>query len=101
MSFISFPQENPLSFFTTYFDPRGFILHGFAFFILALLFYLAEFVERVSWIILYISIYSIILEVSQILIPYRSFNPFDIAANLMGIILFYTLVICLGKSVKK
>ena len=54
-------------------------------------------------ILLFISIYSIILEVIQYFLPYRSFNLYDILASLIGVtvgVVFYFLYRILKFRVK-
>ncbi|MFY9595195.1 MAG: VanZ family protein, partial [Bacteroidales bacterium] len=53
--------------------------------------------------LLFISIYSIILEVIQCFLPYRTFNLYDILASLIGIavgVVFYFLYRSLKIRVK-
>ena len=66
----------------------GFFLHLFSFFIAALLCFKAfkhggfNFVLTLGIAIL---LYSILLEVIQVFLPYRTFNYYDILANFVGI----------------
>ena len=66
----------------------GFFLHLFSFFIAALLCFNAFKHGSFNFVLtsgVLIILYSILLEVIQIFLPYRTFNYFDILANSVGI----------------
>ncbi|MBW1894397.1 MAG: VanZ family protein [Deltaproteobacteria bacterium] len=68
----------------------GFVMHGLACFVGMLLCFLAFDAKRISFIVwtgLLIFIYSVVLEVVQFYLPYRTFNVYDIAGNGIGVIL--------------
>jgi len=64
----------------------GFFVHAFAYLATTLFGFLA-FRSAFIKILLFFIFYNIALEFLQLYIPYRSFNPTDIAANLAGILL--------------
>lgn len=67
---------------------RGYLFHIFAyglFCFFALLYNITYQRHSLFIILLFISIYSIILEVIQCFLPYRTFNLYDILASLIGI----------------
>ena len=66
----------------------GFFIHLISFFIAALLYFKAFKHGSFNFIFLSgipIFLYSILLEVIQIFLPYRTFNYYDILANFVGI----------------
>lgn len=69
----------------------GLIMHIIAYFIGALLCSYSFRVNGIVYLLLScfsIFLYSVVLEIVQFYLPYRTFNPRDIAANAFGIILF-------------
>ncbi|MBD3378727.1 hypothetical protein GF406_27115, partial [candidate division KSB1 bacterium] len=64
----------------------GAFLHIAAYAVLALLAWMA-FDQRYRFAVLFLLLYSIVLEILQIWVPHRSFNPLDILSNLAGLIL--------------
>ena len=74
----------------------GFFIHLFSFFIAALLCSKAFKYDRFKFVLIsgiIIFLYSLLLEGIQVILPYRTFNYYDILANFVGIALF---VIILG-----
>lgn len=69
----------------------GLIMHIIAYFIGAFLCYYSFRLNGIVYLLLScfsIFLYSVVLEIVQFYLPYRTFNPRDIAANAFGIILF-------------
>ena len=67
---------------------RGYLFHIFAyglFCFFALLYNITYQRHSLLIILLFISVYSIILEAIQYFLPYRTFNLYDILASLIGI----------------
>ncbi len=67
---------------------RGYLFHIFAyglFCFFALLYNITYQRHSLFIILLFISVYSIILEAIQYFLPYRTFNLYDILASLIGI----------------
>ena len=72
----------------------GFVVHGIAYFVGMLLCCQAfdkKNIPFVVWAGLMIFLYSIVLEVVQFYLPYRTFNIYDVVANASGIILFVVI----------
>jgi len=72
----------------------GFVVHGIAYFVGTLLCCQAfdkKNIPFVVWPGLMIFLYSIVLEVVQFYLPYRTFNIYDVVANTSGIILFVVI----------
>ena len=72
----------------------GLVVHFVAYFIGSVLLYLAYGKDTLFSILISsftIFLYSVVLEVVQFYLPYRAFNPIDIAANGGGVVFF---VIC-------
>ena len=70
----------------------GFYLHVIGYFIAAFLFYLVLSEKQHGKMIVILLILfgcGIVFEIIQIRIPKRSFNPVDIAANGLGLVVFY------------
>ena len=68
----------------------GFVMHGLACFVGMLLCFVAFDAKRISFVVwtgLLIFIYSVVLEVVQFYLPYRTFNVYDIVGNGVGVIL--------------
>ncbi|MFX0135572.1 MAG: VanZ family protein [Candidatus Hodarchaeota archaeon] len=81
-------------------SPKGFIssgrgeMHFIIYFISAVLCYYAFKFKGITFIFLscfLVFFFGVILEVVQIWIPYRNFNPADIVANAFGIIAFVSI----------
>jgi hypothetical protein len=69
----------------------GFVMHGIAYFAGILLCYFSfnkKDISFVLWAGLLIFIYSVVLEVVQFYLPYRTFNVYDVVGNGVGILLF-------------
>ena len=69
----------------------GFVMHGVAYFVGTLLCFLAFDAKNVPfavWTGLLIFLYSVALEVIQFYLPYRTFNVYDVVANVSGILGF-------------
>jgi len=79
----------------------GMVLHFVAYFVGSALFFW-NFRKNTLFSILIpsftIFLYSVVLEIVQLYLPYRTFNPIDIAANGVGIFFFiFVWMICLKK----
>lgn len=70
----------------------GAFLHCIAYFVCTYLAYVS-FNKKLFKTLLFVLLLSSLLEMIQYLIPYRTFNPLDIAANLAGIIIFIFIMI--------
>lgn len=69
----------------------GFVKHIAAYFLAMLLGYLAYRVHRPSQIFslsALVGLYGLAFEIVQLILIYRTFNPLDIVANLIGVMLF-------------
>ena len=74
----------------------GMVLHFVGYFVASSLFYWAYRKDTIFSILFScfsIFMFSVVLEIFQYYLPYRTFNPIDIAANGLGIFFF---VICWG-----
>ena len=70
----------------------GFWLHAFGYFIAGLLFLLAFGKKGHAYLLSALTalfLLGVLFEIAQLHIPKRSFNPVDIAANGLGLIVFY------------
>ncbi len=77
----------------------GFFMHIFAYFTASFLGYSVFKSKR--YLAVFLIFFSSALEWLQLLIPYRTFNYWDIAANLSGIALFFAvaaIVICISHN---
>ena len=82
----------------------GFFLHFFSFFIAAFLCSKAFTQDSINSVLLsgvLIFLYSILLEVIQIFLPYRTFNYYDIMANFVGISLGMIIFVFYPKFIVK
>jgi len=82
----------------------GMILHLIAYFIVAFLWCLFFNLRSIKSVILsgfLIFTYSFILELIQLYLPPRTFNPIDIAANAAGILLFVLIWIVSSHMLKR
>ena len=61
------------------------ILHFLCFAYLTIIFKFARFTDQDFWVYVIVLGYGILIEIVQMYIPYRSFEFFDILADLMGI----------------
>ena len=82
----------------------GFFLHLLSFFIAALL--CSKAFSKNSFSLVFTSgilifLYSILLEVVQVFLPYRTFNYYDILANFIGIALGTTISVIYSQSAVK
>lgn len=75
---------------TMKFTETGFIVHAAAYFVLFGL-GVGAYPGALARLIPGVLLYGVACEAIQLFIPYRSFNPVDIAANVLGIGLFYVL----------
>ena len=75
-----------------YLSNTGSFLHCIAYFVCAFLAYVS-FNKKLFKTILFVLLISSLLEMIQYLIPYRTFNPLDIVANLAGIGIFIFVMI--------
>jgi len=72
----------------------GFVMHCVAYSVGMLLCYWAfdrGDIPFILWSMLLIFLYSVILEIAQLYLPYRIFNPKDIVANALGIFFFFAI----------
>jgi hypothetical protein len=70
----------------------GFWLHAVGYFMAGLLFILAFGQKRQAYLLIALSalfLLGVLFEIAQLRIPKRSFNPVDIAANGLGLVVFY------------
>jgi VanZ family protein len=74
-----------------------YFLHGFAFFILPIVAYLANGERERPFLWYAFIVFSVILALSiefiQQLVPGRVFNPLDLLSNIIGLIIGFTLVL--------
>jgi len=72
----------------------GMVLHLVGYFVASSLCYWA-FRKNTLFFILFscfsIFLFSVVLEIVQLYLPYRTFNPMDIAANALGIFFFFAI----------
>ncbi|MDW7679432.1 MAG: VanZ family protein [bacterium] len=71
------------------FDSRGYFQHALAYGTGTLLICFAHLFDKKWKSVGLVMFWGILLETIQLWLPYRSFNVFDIVANLSGIMLFY------------
>jgi len=89
-SFISFPEGNGTSDKWVFSSSRA-ELHAAAYFIGAFLFYYVLNIRKHKFLFLVgilVFLFGLLLEIVQIWLPSRSFNPMDIAGNGMGVVAF-------------
>lgn len=90
LSVISYPGSKDLLVFVKL-TSSGFVVHGIAYFVGILLCYLAFEKKNISFVLwtgLLIFLFSVVLEVVQFYLPYRTFNVYDVVANWVGVLLF-------------
>jgi len=90
------PRANDDGMLSLKLTESGIVVHFMAYFIAAVLLYLAYGKDTLFSILISsftIFMFSVSLEVVQFYLPYRTFNPVDIAANGGGVVFF---VICWG-----
>ena len=99
LSVIPYPQNGAVSFKLT---DSGMIVHFAAYFVATVLFYWASKKNNVFSILFscfLIFMFSVALEIVQLYLPYRTFNPVDIAANGSGIFFFAIIwMVCWKKQ---
>ena len=97
-----YPKNGAVSFKLT---DSGMIMHFTAYFVATVLFYWASKKDSVFSILIscfLIFLFSVVLEVVQLYLPYRTFNPVDIAANGFGIFFFVIIwMVCCNKQKAK
>ncbi len=74
----------------------GFYLHIFAYFTGSVLAWAALRNRRWSllvWVPAGLMVLGAVLEAAQYFIPCRTFNPYDIVGNVLGVVLFYLLLV--------
>lgn len=81
ISFLATSETNPTS--QNFIDDK--LLHFLCFAYLTLIFKLTQFIQQDFWLYVIVLAYGILIEIVQMYIPYRSFEFFDILADLMGI----------------
>ena len=72
----------------------GMVLHFVGYFVASSLCYWAFRKETLFFILFScfsIFLFSVVLEIVQLYLPYRTFNPKDIAANALGIFFFFAI----------
>ncbi|MEE8436978.1 MAG: VanZ family protein [Candidatus Neomarinimicrobiota bacterium] len=98
LSGVPYPKNGGVSFKLTKY---GMIMHFAAYFVAMALFYWAYKKNNVLSILyscLSIFMFSVALEIVQLYLPYRTFNPVDIAANGFGIFFFVIIwMVCWKK----
>ena len=90
LSVLSYSVSNDLL-MSVKFTSSGFVVHGIAYFVGMLLCFLAFDARNISFVVwagLLIFLYSVILEVVQFYLPYRTFNVYDVVANGAGMVIF-------------
>ena len=78
----------------------GFVVHGVAYFVGMWLCYLAfdrKNISFVLWTGILVLFYSVVLEVVQFYLPYRTFNVYDVVANVSGILGFVVVWILFSR----
>ena len=102
LSVMPYPKNGTASFKLI---DSGMIMHFVAYFVATVLFYWASKKNTVSSILFScfsIFLFSVALEVVQLYLPYRTFNPVDIAANGSGIFFFVIIwMVCWKKQKAK
>ena len=73
--------------------------HFYVFFVLTLLGYLS--INNLKYLILYLILSSVFLEVSHLIIPNRSFQFSDLFGNILGVLLPIILISVYKKGTKK
>jgi len=74
----------------------GMVLHFVGYFVASSLFYQAyrkDTLFSILFLCFSIFLFGVVLEIVQVFLPYRTFNPVDIAANGVGVVAF---MICWG-----
>ena len=101
LSIISHPGSKDLL-MSVKLTSSGFVMHGIAYFVGILLCYFSFTKKNISFVLwagLLIFIYSVVLEVVQFYLPYRTFNVYDVVGNGVGILSFvFIWVIAFGKD---
>jgi len=100
-SVVQYPDDGIVSHKLT---DSGMVVHFLAYFVASALLYWAYKRDGFFFIVFSgftIFIFSVLLEVIQFYLPYRSFNPTDIAANGAGICLFIFIWMINYSSLKK
>ena len=90
LSVISYPGSNDLL-MSVKLTSSGFVIHCIAYFVGMLLCYLAFEKKNISFVLwagLLIFLFSMILEIAQFYLPYRTFNVYDVVANGVGVLVF-------------
>jgi len=86
------------------FTSSGFFLHLLSFFIAALLYFKAFKHGSFNFVLtsgILIFLYSMLLEIFQVFLPYRTFNYYDILANFVGINLGIIIFVFYPKFIVK
>ena len=90
LSVISYPGSKDLL-MSVKLTSSGFVVHGVAYFVGVLLCYFSFTKKNISFVVwagLLIFLYSVVLEVVQFYLPYRTFNVYDVVGNGVGILIF-------------
>ena len=90
LSVISYPGGNDLL-MSVKLTSSGFVMHCIAYFVGVLLCCRAFDKKNISFVVwagLLIFLYSVVLEVVQLYLPYRTFNVYDVVGNAGGVVLF-------------
>ena len=90
LSIISYPGNNDLL-MSVKLTSSGFVMHCIAYFVGVLLCCRAFDKKNISFVVwagLLIFLYSVVLEVVQLYLPYRTFNVYDVVGNAGGVVLF-------------
>ena len=90
LSVISYPGSKDLL-MAVKLTSSGFVVHGVAYFLGILLCYFSFNKKNIPFVFrtgLLIFLFSVVLEVIQFYLPFRTFNVYDVVANACGILLF-------------
>ena len=103
LSVISYPGSNELL-MSVKLTSSGFVMHCIAYFVGILLCCRAFDKKNISFVLWagsFVFLFSVVLEIVQFYLPYRTFNVYDVVANGVGVMLFVVVwVIYAGWSSK-
>jgi glycopeptide antibiotics resistance protein len=98
LSVISYPGSNDLL-MSVKLTSSGFVIHCIAYFMGIFLCYFAFDKKNISFVLwagLLIFLFSMILEIAQFYLPYRTFNVYDVVGNGVGILSFVVIMLKRG-----
>ena len=90
LSVISYPGSKDLL-ISVKLTSSGFVMHSIAYFVGILLCYFSFNKKNISFVLLsglLIFLFSVVLEVVQFYLPYRTFNVYDVVGNGVGVLVF-------------